>query len=234
MKSLIRYIPILTTIVALFFSLKMWAHWRKKSSARYLFWWLVGVAAFGLGTLLESLTTLIGWQESIFKLWYISGALMGGAPLALGSVYLLMPDKAANRWMLVMVTLIGVAAFCVLISPIDATLAQTGRLSGGVLQWQWVRLFSPFINTFAFVFLVGGAAWSAWKYWQLGDEFQNRFGGNLFIAIGCTLPAIGGASARAGHIEVLYITEFIGLLAIWLGYLIIARDGKKSVHQKQA
>jgi hypothetical protein len=35
-----------------------------------------------VGTLTESLTTLLGWQEPIFRAWYVSGALLGAAPLA--------------------------------------------------------------------------------------------------------------------------------------------------------
>ncbi len=191
------------------------------------------MVAFGLGTLLESLTTLLGWHVIVFKLWYISGALLGGAPLALGTVYLLMRDTAAKRWMMAIVALIFTASICVLVSPVNTALVDGARLSGNVLQWQWVRLFSPFINTFAFVFLVGGAVWSAWKYRQLGAAYKNRFGGNVFIAIGGLLPGIGGASARAGHVEVLYITEFIGLICIWAGYWIITGDSKKSLHKKQ-
>jgi len=46
---------------------------------------------YGVGTLTESITTLFGWSEWVFRAWYISGALLGGAPLAQGTVYLLMP-----------------------------------------------------------------------------------------------------------------------------------------------
>ncbi|KAA3617937.1 MAG: hypothetical protein DWQ05_07785 [Calditrichaeota bacterium] len=234
MNNPIHYIPIFTTIIAVFFSLKMWKHWRQKPEALYLFWWFIGVVAFGLGTLVESLTTLFGWNVIVFKMWYISGALLGGAPLALGTVYLLMNDSAAHRWMVAVISLIIIASICVSLSPILYEQVEMTRLSGKVLQWQWVRLFSPFINGFAFIFLVGGAAWSAWKYWKLGDKFKNRFSGNVFIAIGGLLPGIGGASARADFVEILYITEFIGLICIWLGYWIIARDHKISLHKKQA
>jgi hypothetical protein len=57
--------------------------------------------------------------------------------------------------------------------------------------------------------------------------------GNALIAFGALLPGIGGASARMGHVEVLYVTELIGLLLIWWGYAVIVRDRSASVHAAQ-
>lgn len=110
-----------------------------------------------------------------------------------------------------------VAAAAVFLSPIQVELVEPHRLTGSVLEWQWARLFSPFINTYAFIFLVGGAAWSAWRY-RKGSDTRNRFTGNVLIAVGALLPGIGGMATRAGHTEVLYVMEFIGLLLIWAGY----------------
>jgi hypothetical protein len=47
---------------------------------------------------------------------------------------------------------------------------------------------------------------------------RHRFVGNVFIAIGALLPGIGGSFTRFGHVEVLYVTELIGILLIYIGY----------------
>ena len=86
-----------------------------------------------------------------------------------------------------------------------------------MLGWQWVRWFSPFINTYAFFFLVGGALLSAVRYADQ-PETRHRFIGNLLIALGALLPGIGGTFTRFGHTEVLNVTEFVGLCLIFLGY----------------
>jgi hypothetical protein len=67
------------------------------------------------------------------------------------------------------------------------------------------------------VFLVGGAAWSAIQYARKKDS-ANRVLGNWLIAIGALLPGIGGGFTRFGYVEVLFVTEFIGILLIWAGY----------------
>ena len=110
----------------------------------------------------------------------------------------------------------------VLASPIDHALVEPYRLSGKVLEWRWVRLFSPFVNLYAVVFLVGGAIVSAMRY-RRTIETYHRFLGNVYIAVGAILPGIGGAFTRFGHTEVLYVTELIGLLLIWVGYRLNTR-----------
>lgn len=42
--------------------------------------------------------------------------------------------------------------------------------------------------------------------------------GNIFIAVGAILPGIGGSFTVFGHTEVLYVTEFIGIILIYVGY----------------
>ena len=48
--------------------------------------------------------------------------------------------------------------------------------------------------------------------------------GNALIALGGLLPGIGGSFTRAGHLEVLPVTELVGLVFIWLGYRTIVSD----------
>ncbi len=232
MPQLVHYIPLLTTLLTIPFAVILYRHWRRKPGALYLAWWTLGIVTFGVGTFTESLTTLLGWHEWIFRSWYISGALMGGAPLAQGTIYLLFPKKKAHRLTAMLVAFISLAAVFVVLSPINEAFVESYRLSGRVLGWQWVRAFSPFINTYAVIFLVGGAAWSAWKYRREGAS-RRRMWGNVFIAVGAILPGIGGSFTRAGYVEVLYVTELMGLLLIWLGYSVITHDRGASVHASQ-
>lgn len=233
MKSFVHYIPILTTIFAFIFGVIVLRNWRQHKGATYLFWWGLGILVYGVGTFAESLTTLFGWQEWVFRLWYISGALLGGVLLAQGTVYLMLPRKTANILTVILTIYLTIASIFVILTPIIPELIEPFRLSGQVMSWQWVRLFSPFVNLYAFIFLVGGAFWSAWKYWKQSHELGSRVLGNLFIAFGALLPGIGGSFARAGQVEVLYVTEFIGLSLIWFGYQIMVSDSKISIHLNQ-
>jgi hypothetical protein len=216
-QSIVHYIPIATTILTVPFALEIFRRYRQHPDRVHLLCWAGGVGIYGLGTLTEALTTLVGWREPIFRAWYITGALMGGAPLAQGTVYLLLPRRRANQLTVLLVSLIAVAATAAILSPIDYSRVEAHRLTGRVFEWTWVRRFSPFINLYAVVFLIGGAILSAIRYSRQPDT-RHRMVANVLIAIGAILPGIGGTATRMGYVEVLYVTEFIGLLLIWTGY----------------
>lgn len=216
MRSAVEFIPIVTTLVALAFAGVVFGRWIERR-APHLLWWGIGMLTYAAGTITESTTTLFGWHEPVFRAWYITGALLGGAPLAQGSVYLHLERKTANILTAVVATLVVIASACVIASPINYALVEPFRLTGKVLEWRWVRLFSPFINLYAVIFLVGGAVLSAIRYRRTRETY-GRFIGNVCIAVGGILPGVGGTFTRFGHTEVLYVTELLGLLFIYAGY----------------
>lgn len=230
--QLTHYIPILSTIVSFTFTAVLFQHWRRKPESAYLFWWCLGVFLFGIGTLTEAYTGLFGWNNFVLKAWYISGALMGGAPLAQGTVYLLFKKKTADIMAAVLVVYTLAASVCVAISPINQVADHFSLTGRGTLAWAWVRAFSPLSNTYALIFLVGGAAWSAVQYARKQGS-GNRMWGNIWIALGALLPGIGGSFTRFGITEALFVTEFIGILVIWWGYRRISATPVESIHLAQ-
>ena len=121
-----------------------------------------------------------------------------------------------------MLTFITIASVAVILSPIDYSQVEAHRLTGRVLQWQWVRAFSPLVNLYAVIFLIGGAILSALRY-STDPATRHRVYANVLIAVGAILPGIGGTATRMGYVEVLYVTELIGLLLTWTGYRMSVR-----------
>ena len=124
------------------------------------------------------------------KLWYIAGALLGGYPLAQGSLYLSWPRRLANVLTVVSLTFVIVAAVLVVLSPVNLAGARSrharpGRSSPG----SWVRLLTPFINLYAVFFLIGGAIRSAWRHY--------RERGHIYRAAGNALDRRSARSCRA-------------------------------------
>jgi hypothetical protein len=229
---MVSYIPVLTTVFSVFFLSRIVPHYLAKVSP-YLLWWTLGVLTFGLGTLTESINAIFGWSEWNTKIWYIVGALLGGYPLAQGTIYLLMKKRFADISAVVCSAVILVAAVSVLAAPIEIPEGFDHRLTGRVFELQWVRhFFTPLLNLYAFVFLFGGAVYSAIRYFGT-DKGRPRFLGNILIAIGALLPGIGGSFTYFGYVEVLYITEFIGLSFIYFGYEMMCKDRAASVHENQ-
>jgi hypothetical protein len=217
MREPVHFVPIITTVLALWFAWILGRRFSQRPGSLHLLWWCIGVATYAAGTLTESITTLAGWHEPVFRAWYITGALLGGAPLAQGTVYLLLPRRTAHWLTAGLFVVVATAATCVLLAPIRYELVESYHLTGKVWGWPWVRAFSPFINLYAVIFLIGGAILSAVRY-RRQPELHHRYVGNIWIAVGAILPGIGGSFTRFGYTEVLYVTELIGLILIYVGY----------------
>ena len=216
----VHYLPAATTVVAAAFAFTLFRKYRLRPTP-HIGWWAAGVAIYGTGTLLETTITLAGNTVALTKLWYVAGAVLGAYPLAQGSLYLLYPRRFANRATAVSLPFAILTALLVLLSPVVAGALEPHRPSGAVLAWGWVRLLTPFINTYAAFFLVGGALVSAWRFWKTANA-GHRAAGNALIAFGALLPAIGGTFAKAGLVEPLYVAEFVGLVLIWSGERVCA------------
>ncbi|MFM6924661.1 MAG: hypothetical protein ACKOU7_04105 [Ferruginibacter sp.] len=229
--GVVNYIPIVTTSFSIYFLAVLYRHWVSNRQAMHIFWWMLGVLFYGAGTVTESINTLAGFSIPNFKAWYILGALLGGAPLAQGTVYLFLKRKTANYLSVILVTVVVITSILVILSPVHTELIQNNRLTGKILDWRFIRFITPFINIYAFIFLVGGAVYSAIIYFK-NKEYRNRFAGNVLIALGGLLPGIGGSFTKFGYVEVLYITELIGLCFIFSGYYVIRRDSKPSIWKK--
>jgi hypothetical protein len=214
-QSFVHYFPLGTSLVAAAFSTLLFRRFLARGTP-HLLWWAIGVACYGSGTVVESIITLAGNSVWLTKVWYVTGALLGGYPLAQGSVYLSHTRRFANRTAAITVPFVALTAILVLLSPVRLEMLEPTRPSGAILGWTWVRLMTPFINLYASIFLIGGAAVSAWRYLRYRHDGY-RAAGNAFIAFGALMPGIGGSMAKAGYVEVLYVLEFIGLIFIWIG-----------------
>jgi hypothetical protein len=167
------------------------------------------------------------------KLWYVTGALLGGYPLAQGSVYLTHSKKFADRATMITLPFVIIASILVFLSPVRMEMLQVTRPTGAILGWSWIRLLTPFINIYASFFLIGGAAYSAWKYLH-NQHDGHRAAGNALIAVGALMPGIGGSMAKAGYVEVLYVLEFVGLILIWIGDRVCSVSASINAKTKRA
>jgi hypothetical protein len=237
--SWMHYLPIFTTFISLVFATIVLKRASQRQNVWHLWWWGIGIVLYAVGTFTESWITLLGWNPIIFKSWYISGALFGGAPLAQGTIWFLLKPKAAYRLTIIFLAFASVATVAILLSPINYDLVNYHLPNGNVFVWQWVRLFSPFINTYALIFLVGGAMLSAIRFGKVAKTTESkiafdRFLGNLAITVGALLPGFGGIASRMGQTQWLYLGEIVGIIFIWIGFhLNVRRRDAAAITEKK-
>jgi hypothetical protein len=239
----VHYLPIASTLLCLAFLAVLLSRAMRRQWPPHLVWWSVGAFFYGLGTAIESAITLHGNSPLLNRLWYWAGAILGGYPLATGSLYLLAPRKLAHGLTAASLLFVAAASVLVLIAPVVPEAASAVRPSGSYIaqDWQWVRLLSPFINGYAAIFLIGGAAWSSVRFAFPERDFRTglasprnlpRALGTALIAVGALLPGIGGGMAKQGLTEALYVGEFVGIILIWVGYEICIHA--PGVHRSQS
>ena len=211
-----QYLPIVSTILVVVFAARVFGRWLERRSRWHQLFWGIGLVFYGLGSLTESLHALFGWSESWgeanFKVWYIAGAVLVAAWLGQGTVFLL--------WRRIAVPTLAVLV--VASAPFEpGPLIDAAQLSAKDVLPMGVRLLTPFFNIYGLITLVGGALWSAIHYLRRRTH-ANRMAGNVAIAAGALMPAIGGTLNRFGF-QGLYLGELVGAFLMFYGFLIASR-----------
>ena len=189
----------------------------------HLLLWGIGLVFYGIGGFCEAYFGAFGWNELIFRMWYLFGAILVAAWLGQGTVYLLVKRKWANFLMAILLAASVYAVFRVFSAELDPSLITTSvhtgsELSGHAIITPGVRTLTPFFNLYGTITLVGGALYSAWIFWRK-RVLLHRTIGNILIAVGALAPAFGGTFSRFGIPGALYIGELAGVILIFLGFL---------------
>ncbi len=222
MQSVLTVLPFVSSALSFIFAFFVFRRYLLRRGPHLLLWG-IGIVFYGLGGLAEGLYGTLGWNPFGFRIWYLCGAILVAAWLGQGTVYLL----ARRRWANVLMIILGLASlyagFRVFTAQLDPALmtssVHTGsELSGSAIVSQGVRLLTPFFNLYGTVTLIGGALYSAWIFWRK-RILLHRVIGNILIAVGAILPAMGGSLSRFGISGGLYMTEFVGVLLLFAGFL---------------
>jgi len=81
-------IPAVTSLLALAFAILLLGQWRERRRAYQLIW-TMGMAFFGIASGCEALAAAGGWNETIYRTWYLVGAVWTAGWLGLGTAFLL-------------------------------------------------------------------------------------------------------------------------------------------------
>jgi len=189
----------------------------------HLLLWGIGMIFYGIGGFCEGYYGAFGWNPLIFRLWYLFGAILVAAWLGQGTVYLLAKRKWAHVLMAVLVLGSVYGLLRVFGAELDPNLMTTSlhtgsEMSGHAIVTSGVRTLTPFFNLYGTVALVGGAAWSAWIFWRK-RVLLHRTIGNILIAVGALLPAFGGSFSRMGFSGALYVSELLGAVLMFIGFI---------------
>jgi hypothetical protein len=222
MNVMNTWLPFASSVISFIFAFLVLRRYLVRRGPHLLLWG-IGMLFYGTGGFCEAYYGAFGWNPLIFRLWYLCGAMLVAAWLGQGTVFLLAKRKWANGLMLLLAlsSLYGlVRVFGAQLDPsLMTSSVHTGsELSGHAITTPGVRTLTPFFNLYGTATLVGGAAWSAWIFWRK-RILLHRTIGNILIAVGAILPAFGGAFSRFGLSGALYLSELLGAVLIFIGFV---------------
>lgn len=220
-----NWLSLISTVVTLVFAGFVLYRYAYRGGAHLLLWGM-GLVLYAIGTFAEFYLALC-WSAAWFHLWYLGGAMLTAAWLGQGTVYLLVRKPAwvparlrRPRWRSVRFTRSGGSLPPRWTAPRFPrpclSACNTNRSCRRAARWP---LTIPF-NIYGTIGLVGGAIYSAWLFWRK-HVLRNRVIGNVLIAIGGLAPAFGGAFTRLGHPEFLYLSELLGVIIMFGGFLLV-------------
>jgi len=232
------FVSILGTVITGIFALLVLRRWSKRRKP-YLMAWGIGLVLYFLGMLSQVILYFV-WSPFFFGLWYWSGALMVAAWLGQGTTYLLVRrgSIARNLQMALLLVTVMTLPWTLFLTDFNedawkpgADMTQIYRTEAdadgnitieGIMTLEsrgTVRFFSPIMNSWGTIALVGGALYSA-RLFRRKQILRNRMLGNWFIAAGGLLPALGGVLIRLGDPSFKYFGELGGAVLIFIGFLL--------------
>ncbi len=222
------YIPYLSTLVTFAFTIAVYNRYRQRGGTHLLLWAL-GLLFYGLGTLSEVILSLT-FNAFILKIWYLTGAMLTAAWLGMGTVHLLIRKGRAAQVTTWVLTAISILAFILVIlaptlpASYNVTLPASEQYKDILTRSGLTILLTILLNIYGTLTLVGGAIYSAFLFWRK-KILANRMFGNMLIAAGALSPAMGGSLLKAGYTDMLYISEFIGAILMFIGF-VMSTSGK--------
>lgn len=219
-----HYLPFVSTIVTFFFAAAVFSRFRVRHGAHLLLW-CIGLVLYGIGTFAEVIS-LFTFNPIALKLWYLSGAMLTAAWLGQGTINLLVRRRGIAPTLNIALTIVSLlAVLLVFMTPVTPAAASFNP--GQPLSTQYkdiltrsgiVVLLTILLNIYGTLTLVGGAIYSAFIFWRK-RIFFNRMVGNILIAAGAILPAMGGSFIHMGLPDFLYVSEFLGAILMYIGFL---------------
>ncbi len=220
------YISLTTAVITAVFTVIIFVRDRGRRR-KHLLMWGAGMALYSLSTFAQAYL-FVSFNEWVFKAWYWAGALVVALWLGQGSVFLLVRKR--NRAMIsfyfvLISSIIGLVVIGT--SGVDSSVYRAGvdmteqyrdifTATGGAKTARTV--LAIVLNSYGTLMLVGGAAYSASVFWRK-RILPNRMWGNVLIAGGGMLPAMGGVLVLLGNPAFKYIGQLLGGLLIFAGFL---------------
>lgn len=194
--------------------------------------WTLGLLIFAGAAAFQAAGEARGFDQVTFRGFYLLGAVLGVVYLALGTVFLLAPRRVAWIAAAVLFVVTVVLAVDAALIPVDqAALAHPSGVLGGAIEHGTLLYIGVVVlNIVGTVVLVGGSAWSAYRFIR-SRAGVDRVVCNVLLTIGALVIAFGFSAAKTlgtSSLDLLGAYEAAGIAIMFAGFLSLGRIGQRS------
>ena len=194
--------------------------------------WTLGLLIFAGAAAFQAAGETGGWSPAVFKGFYLLGGVLGVIYLALGTIFLLAPRRVAWACAIVLAAITIVLAVDAAVIPVDAAKLTTakGVLGDAIEHGSLLFIGVVFLNIIGTLVLVGGSAWSAYRF--IRDHAGiDRVICNVLLTGGALVIAAGFTAAKTvgiGDLDVLGAYEAAGIAIMFGGFLALGKVGVRN------
>jgi len=228
--------PALAALVALVFAGALVRQFLERRRT-YQAFWTAALLMYAAASAVVALGTLNGWTAGEFRVYWALGAVLNVPFLAQGEIDLLIRNKAIRWATYVLLAFVTAYTIAVVRSAPTGAHALGDELPSGKDVFgdgSTAHRLPQLISIPAYLVLVLGAAWSAWRL-RGRPELRDRFTGTLLIALGATVIAgFGSAFAALGMLLAFSIALLVGITIMFGGFLRASRTSQPPARQPAA
>jgi hypothetical protein len=188
--------------------------------------WAVALVMYGVASATVALGAADGWTSGEFRVYWTLGAVLNVPFLAQGELDLLIRRRAIRSVLYVLLAF--VTAYT--IARVRTAAVDVGALAERLPSGKEVfgdgtpaHRLPQLVSIPAYLVLVGGASWSAWRM-RGRSELRDRFRGTVLIAAGATVIAgFGSAFAALGQLPWFSASLLAGISVMFWGFLVATR-----------
>ncbi len=223
-------------LVAFAFALITFDRWQLRGQSHDLAW-TIAMILFAVGSLALWWAETTGWTLFIFRIFFVSGAVLNVAWLALGTIYLLTSKNTGDRVRKYLTSLSTFSIGVVLIAPAKREIVDGEFPSARQLFGVAPRVLAAVGSGVPALIIIFGALWSTFRVIRKATPTMSQKTvrivyspkrlalGNVLVATGTiVLSASGSFAGRLGKDRAFAITLLIGVCILFSGFLVASNS----------
>jgi len=215
---------IVAALVASSLAIELFLSWRLRRRLHAEVW-MMAFAAFALAAWALMVGLGFGWNSISFRAFFYLGAIVNIPLLAVGSVALVVSEKAARRVLNPTILWLVLGFFVTFMAPFVAELPHDEIPEGSdvfgftfmvdALTFPGPRLFAAISGALGSIVIIVLSVVTIVRSVKSNPRLAKA---NGLIIAGVIVPAVGGVFTAFGESAGLSLSLMIGILLLWSGY----------------